>query len=66
MSKELDPVMVEAMLASLAQVNLADMMKVLDSKLQFHVTFEGTPLVIDVRLKPNEILMRIKVVENGD
>lgn len=66
MSKELDPIMVEAMLASLTQINLADLLKVLDSKLRFNATFEGTPLVIDVRLKPNEILMRIKVVENGD
>ncbi|GAH33048.1 unnamed protein product [marine sediment metagenome] len=66
MSKELDPVMAEAMLASLAQINITELMKVLDSKLRFNVTFEGTPLVIDVRLKPNEILVRIKVVENGD
>lgn len=66
MSKELDPVMAEAMLASLTNINLADLLKVLDSKLRFNATFEGTPLVIDIRLKPNEILMRIKVVENGD
>jgi len=58
--------MAEAMLASMANVKLADLLKVLDSKLRFEVTFEGTPLVIDVHLKPNEILARIKVVENGD
>lgn len=66
MSKELDPAMAEAMLASLAQINIPDLLKVLDSRLRFDVTFEGTPLHIDVRLKPNEILARIKVVENGD
>jgi len=66
MSKELDPVMAEAMLASLTQINIADLLKVLDTKLRFNATFEGTPLQIDIRLKPNEILMRIKVVENGD
>lgn len=66
MSKELDSAMIEAMLASLTSINPTDLLKVLDSKLRFNVTFEGTPLVIDVRLKPNEILARIKVVENGD
>jgi len=66
MSKELDPVMAEAMLASLTQINIADLLKVLDTKLRFNATFEGTPLQIDIRLKPNEILARIKVVENGD
>ncbi|MCK4580153.1 MAG: hypothetical protein KAU10_02295 [Dehalococcoidia bacterium] len=66
MSKELDPIMAEAMLASLAQINIADLLKGQNAKLQFHATFEGTPLVIDVRLKPGEILTRIKVVENGD
>ena len=66
MSKELDSVMAEAMLSSLTSINLADLLKVLDSKLRFDMTFEGTPLQIDVRLKPNEILARIKVVENGD
>jgi hypothetical protein len=66
MSKELDPAMAEAMLASLAQINIPDLLKVLDSRLRFDVTFEGTPLQIDVRLKPNEILARIKVVEDGD
>jgi hypothetical protein len=66
MSKELDSAMIEAMLTSLTSINPTDLLKVLDSKLRFNVTFEGTPLVIDVRLKPNEILARIKVVENGD
>ena len=66
MSKELDPMMVEAMLSSLAQINITDLLKGQNAKLQFHATFEGTPLVIDIRLKPGEILARLKVVEDGD
>jgi len=67
MSKELDSAMVEAMLTSLAQVNITDLLKGQNAKLQFHATFEGTPLMVDIRLKPGEILARIKVIEeDGD
>jgi len=57
--------MAEAMLASLSNIKLTDLLK-LDTKLRFDMTFEGTPLVVDIRLKPGEILARIKVIKSGD
>ena len=66
MSKELDPVVAEALLTSLPHINIAELLKILNSKLRFNATLEGVPLQIDIHLKSNEILARIKVVENGD